>query len=69
VFGGSKPGLDIVHQLTMQILGSAITVVYCGVITFILLKVIDLTVGLRVTAEQETTGLDLAEHGEVGYNL
>ncbi|HOT50964.1 MAG TPA: ammonium transporter, partial [Candidatus Hydrogenedentes bacterium] len=67
--GGVKADLNIVHQVGMQLLGSAITVVYCGVLTLIILKVIDAAVGLRASLEDEVTGLDLTQHGEVGYNL
>jgi len=37
--------------------------------SFIILKVVDLIVGVRVTGEDEVTGLDLSQHGEEGYNL
>ena len=37
--------------------------------TLVILKVVDLAVGLRVTEEQEVQGLDLSQHGEEGYNL
>jgi len=37
--------------------------------TFVLLKVVDLTVGLRVSEEAEAQGLDLTQHGEEGYSL
>lgn len=67
--GGSKPELDIAHQVLMQFLGTAITVVYSGLLTYVILKVVDATVGLRVNTEDEVTGLDLALHGESGYNL
>jgi Amt family ammonium transporter len=42
----------------------AITVVYTAVATFIILKILDLVMGLRVTEEQEREGLDIALHGE-----
>ena len=45
------------------------TVIYTGVLSFIILKVIDLTMGLRVTEEQESEGLDLSLHDERGYIL
>ncbi len=45
------------------------TVVYTGVLTYVILKVIDLVMGLRVTEEEETIGLDLSLHNERGYNL
>jgi len=67
--GGTKVGLDIPHQLLMQFLGCVITLVYSGIATFIILKVIDAVVGLRVTTEEEITGLDLTQHGESGYNI
>ena len=45
-----------------------ITVALSGIATFVILKVIDLTVGLRVSQEQEDIGLDLAEHDERAYS-
>lgn len=62
-------GATIGSQVVLQIIGSGITIVYCAIVTFVLLKVIDLTIGLRVTAEQESSGLDLSDHDERGYNL
>ncbi|MEW5771270.1 MAG: ammonia channel protein, partial [Pseudomonadota bacterium] len=47
-----------------QIVGVAITVVYVAVLTFVILKVIDMVMGLRVSEEQEREGLDTALHGE-----
>ncbi len=67
--GGSKADLDIAAQLLIQFKGVAITVVYCAVVTFIILKVLDAVIGLRVSEEQETEGLDLTQHNERGYNL
>jgi ammonium transporter, Amt family len=43
--------------------------VLAAVGTFLLLKLVDLTVGLRVTEEHEVQGLDLSLHGEEGYSL
>ena len=45
------------------------TVVYCGVVSFIILKVLDSVVGLRVDEQDEQEGLDLVLHDEQGYNL
>jgi len=67
--GGSKVDLDIGAQLFIQFKGVAITIAYCAVATFIILKVLDAIIGLRVTEEQETEGLDLTQHNERGYNL
>ncbi|MEY4762780.1 MAG: hypothetical protein RLZZ200_2636 [Pseudomonadota bacterium] len=58
---------DVVSQLGVQALGILATAAWCGVITWILLKVLDATLGLRVGEEGESEGLDLAEHGERGY--
>jgi Amt family ammonium transporter len=51
-------------QLMIQAKGVGITIVYTAVVTFIILKVLDLVMGLRVTEEQEREGLDIALHGE-----
>ena len=67
--GGSKADLNIASQVWTQVMGVSVTVIYCAVVTFVILKVIDAIIGLRVTEEQETEGLDLALHDERGYNL
>jgi len=54
-------------QVGVQALGVAVTIAWCGLVTWVLLKVLDSTLGLRVNEETETVGLDLAEHGERGY--
>jgi Amt family ammonium transporter len=51
-------------QFITQVEGVAITIVYTGIVTFILLKLVDLTIGLRVDEATERDGLDLALHGE-----
>ncbi|MGQ0656792.1 MAG: ammonium transporter [Chromatiales bacterium] len=66
---GLSEGVSIVSQVGVQALGVIATVLWCAVWTFVLLKALDATVGLRVSAEKETEGLDLAEHGERGYIL
>jgi ammonium transporter, Amt family len=55
-------------QLGVQALGIGTTMLWCGGVTWLLLKVLDATLGLRVSEEQESEGLDLAEHGERGYS-
>ena len=50
-----------------QVVAVLVTVVYAGVVSFIILKVLDKTMGLRVDEDAETRGLDLSEHGEEGY--
>ena len=50
-----------------QLKAVALTLVWSGIGTAISLKVVDLLIGTRVSPEEETQGLDLAEHGERGY--
>ena len=42
---------------------------YCAIVTFVILKVVDNLLGLRVTEDEETEGLDLNQHNEKGYDL
>ncbi|WP_374322452.1 ammonium transporter [Aquipseudomonas alcaligenes] len=69
VLGGFGTVEDIGAQVWIQIVGVLVTVVYTGIVTFVILKVLDLVMGLRVSEESETVGLDLSEHNERGYNL
>ena len=71
-FGGAGLGegnATITAQLGAQALGVVATIVYTALVSFVLLKVIEATVGLRVSDEQETEGLDIALHDERGYIL
>jgi Amt family ammonium transporter len=56
-------------QLVRQAAAVGATIAYAVVVTWILLKAVDLSVGLRVSAEEEEQGLDWTQHGETGYNL
>jgi len=68
--GGYSPNdLGVGAQVWAQIVGVLITAVWSGVISFIILKLIDATVGLRVTPAEEEEGLDVSQHGEKGYIL
>jgi Amt family ammonium transporter len=67
--GGSKADLDIGGQVWIQTLGVLFTLVYSGIGSFIILKIVDVIVGLRVSEEQETEGLDVSQHDERGYIL
>jgi Amt family ammonium transporter len=51
-------------QFLIQLKGVAITIVYDAVVTFVILKIVDMLIGLRVTEEQEREGLDISLHGE-----
>ena len=66
---GLAEGMTIGKQLGAQLIGVVTTVVYCGVVSLILLKIIDTAIGLRVTQEEETSGLDISLHDEQGYNV
>ena len=65
-FGGENK--TIADQFIVQIEAVLFTLVYTGIVSFILLKIVDMIVGLRVADEVEAEGLDLAEHGESAYN-
>ncbi|MFQ5900880.1 MAG: ammonium transporter [Thermodesulfobacteriota bacterium] len=56
-------------QLMVQIISIVATVVFAVVVTFVILKVVDSVVGLRVKEQEELAGLDISQHGESGYTL
>ena len=68
-FGGSgySEGVTMGAQVWIQIVGVLATLVWCGVMSFVILKVVDRLMGLRSSEEDETKGLDIAEHNERGY--
>lgn len=66
---GLAEGVSIGGQVWTQCLGVLFTLLYTGVLSFVILKIVDVTIGLRVTEEQESLGLDLALHDERGYIL
>ena len=55
-------------QFKNQVIGVLVTAAFSGIATFLILKLISVTIGLRVTPEEEHSGLDLTQHGESGYN-
>ena len=59
---------SIVSQVWIQAKAVLITIVWSGVVSFIAFKVVDLTIGLRVSEEDEREGLDITAHGETAYN-
>ncbi|MFT3931473.1 MAG: ammonium transporter [Spongiibacteraceae bacterium] len=72
VFSGSgfAAGIDSIGgQLKVQLIGIGSTLVYTLVVSFVLYKLVDAIVGLRVTADEETEGLDIVLHNESGYDL
>ena len=56
-------------QLQVQVIGVVASAMYCAIVTFVILKVVDNLLGLRVTEDEETEGLDLNQHNEKGYDL
>jgi Amt family ammonium transporter len=65
---GYAEGVTMGGQLATQLTAVATTIVWCGIGSAILYKLVDLIVGLRVTVEAEREGLDLATHGEAAYH-
>ena len=66
---GLKLDLNMGTQVWIQTKAVLITLGYTAVVSFVILKVLDWVIGLRVTEEQETQGLDISLHDERGYNL
>jgi ammonium transporter, Amt family len=66
---GLSEGVSIGSQLLTQLIGAVATLVWCGVATFVILKVVNVFSPLRVSPEQENEGLDLVLHEERGYSL
>jgi len=56
-------------QLAIQFFAVAASIIYCGAGAWVLLRIVDATVGLRVPQEDEVAGLDLSQHGETAYSL
>jgi ammonium transporter, Amt family len=66
---GYNEGMDMGSQVSVQLYGIGATFLYTAVVTFVLLKLLDAIMGLRVSSEEETSGLDIALHDERGYDL
>ncbi|WP_297190205.1 ammonium transporter [uncultured Porticoccus sp.] len=66
---GYAEGMAMDSQLKVQFIGVLSTLAYTAVLTFVLLKLVNLMVGLRVDDEQETQGLDISQHDERGYDI
>ncbi|MGI9303619.1 MAG: ammonium transporter, partial [Gammaproteobacteria bacterium] len=66
---GLAEGMSIGRQLGVQFTGVAATLIWTAAATFVVLKIVDALIGLRVDEEQETEGLDLTQHEEKGYYL
>ncbi len=69
-FGGVGLGdVSMAAQVRVQAIGVLATFVWSGVLSYVLLKLIDAMIGLRVSEEDESQGLDITQHEESGYNL
>jgi Amt family ammonium transporter len=65
---GSSVGATISSQLGTQVIGIVAHIAWAGVMTFIIIKVVDMLLGVRVAGDEETEGLDYTQHGETGYH-
>ena len=66
---GLAEGMTIGSQLVVQLTGIVATLVYAGLATFVILKLVSMVIGLRVSSEEETEGLDVVLHNESGYDM
>ncbi len=67
-FGGNQGDLAIGSQLGIQLWAATVTILYTAIVSYLILKGVEATIGLRVTEEDEQRGLDVTEHEESGYN-
>jgi len=66
--GGKVEGLEIGKQLGVQAFAVVLVTVFTLIVSYIILKGIQSTIGLKVEEQDEVAGLDLSSHGETGYN-
>lgn len=66
---GYNEGMSMSSQLGIQFAGIFVTAAYTAVTTFIILQLVDILTGLRVSVDEETEGLDIVLHDEKGYNM
>jgi ammonium transporter, Amt family len=66
---GATGFTSIGEQLWVQAKAVGLTIIWSGVVAFVAYKVVDLTIGLRVTEEEEREGLDTSSHGEAAYRM
>jgi Amt family ammonium transporter len=71
VLGGAglAAGMTMGKQVMVQLTGVVAVLAWSAIATYVILKITDLLLGLRVTGEEETEGLDTTQHNETGYNL
>ena len=66
---GYAEGMNMGSQVGVQLIGILATLAWTAAVTFVILKVVDAILGLRVSDEEETEGLDTTQHDERGYIL
>jgi len=66
---GLAEGMTIGSQVGVQVIGVLASGIYTAIVTFGILKLVDVMIGLRVSSDEETEGLDLNQHNERGYDL
>lgn len=66
---GYAAGMTMMSQLQVQVIGVLSVGAYTAICTLVLLKLVDSLIGLRVSADEETEGLDINQHNERGYDL
>ena len=66
---GYNDGMTMGSQVVVQLIGIGATVIYTAAVTFVILKLVDVMLGLRVSSDEETEGLDINQHNERGYDL
>ena len=68
-YGFAEGNETMMDQLSVQLTGVLATVVFTAIVTYVILKLVDILIGLRVDEEDEIQGLDIAMHEERGYDL
>ena len=65
---GFDEGVSMASQFVIQAKSVGVTIVWCAIATFVLYKIVNSVVGMRVSDESERTGLDTTSHGETAYH-
>ena len=66
---GYNPGVTMASQVAVQVVGVLACAAYTAAMTFVLLKLVDAILGIRVSSDEETEGLDINQHNERGYDM
>jgi Amt family ammonium transporter len=66
---GLAEGMTVGSQVWVQFIGVIATIIWCAFASWVILKVVDAVIGLRVDRDEETQGLDIVLHDETGYNI